>query len=289
MAVHTSNIQWTKYTWNPWTGCHHVSPACDFCYAERTIEGRFGRDFKKVNRSKEATFKKPVKIAKGIRPDSPLQDRLVFTCSWSDFFHKQADLHRPEAWDIIRNSPLVYQILTKRIHRGHECLPLDWWKDLFRIEKDLDTYKNVWLGTTVENIDSINRIAWLVSNQAFVNFLSIEPLLEDIGDNFYRAMQEVHKSIHWVILGGESGNDTGKYLYRPSKLEWYENIIQICDHFKIPVFFKQTGTFLSKELGLADREGGDILDTKFPSSLQRREFPILPSNYLDDVNGRYFL
>lgn len=31
----SSKISWTQGTWNPWTGCSKVSPACLHCYAER--------------------------------------------------------------------------------------------------------------------------------------------------------------------------------------------------------------------------------------------------------------
>ena len=79
--------------------------------------------------------------------------------------------------------------------------------------------------------------------------------------------------IDWVIIGGESGNDTGKYRYRPCELEWIESIINQCNKFRIPVFVKQLGTHLAKEMKLSDRHGGNI--DEFPEHLQIRQFPII--------------
>lgn len=59
--------------------------------------------------------------------------------------------------------------------------------------------------------------------------------------------------IDWVIIGGESGNEKGKYLYRECKLEWIESLIEFCRVSMVPVFVKQLGTHLAKELNLKDR------------------------------------
>ena len=75
----------------------------------------------------------------------------------------------------------------------------------------------------------------------------------------------------WIIIGGESGNDNGKYLYRKSQLKWFEILIEMAHNKSIPVFVKQLGTHLSKELNLKDRHGGDI--NEWPEYLRVREFP----------------
>jgi protein gp37 len=73
---------------------------------------------------------------------------LVFTCSWSDWFHKDADPWRDDAWDVIRQTPtLIYQILTKRPERIKEHLPTGW----------RNGWDNVWLGVSVESNPYVGR------------------------------------------------------------------------------------------------------------------------------------
>src|SRR5688572_24986243 len=122
-------IEWTDKTWNPWHGCTAVSAGCDLCYMFRE-KRQYGQNPELVVRSK-TKFRDPLRWHEPER---------VFTCSWSDFFHVAADPWRPDAWQIIRDTPhLTYQILTKRPGRIRRCLPDDWGAG----------YPNVWLMTTV--------------------------------------------------------------------------------------------------------------------------------------------
>lgn len=86
-------------------------------------------------------------------------------------------------------------------------------------------------------------------------------------------------NIDWAIIGGESGNETGKYRYRPCKLEWIEELISDLE-CTTAIFVKQMGTHLAKELKMSDRHGGNI--DEFPKRLQRREFP--KRNYIPKFN-----
>lgn len=250
-----SNIQWTQNTWNPWHGCTKVSEGCKFCYMYRDKE-RYGQDPTTVMRSK-SNFNAPLKWK---------EPTLIFTCSWSDWFIENADEWRAEAWEIIKATPQhTYQILTKRPERIWQCLPPDWGNG----------YKNVWLGVSVENQNNCERILELISVPAVVRFVSAEPLLGLIdfcleGISFQQG-KTIRELIHWVIVGGESGNDTGKYRYRPCELHWIESIVRQCQTNGVPVFVKQFGTYLAKQLNLKDHHGGDILE--FPQHLQVREFP----------------
>lgn len=251
-----SKIQWTGNTWNPWQGCRKVSPGCKFCYMYRDKE-RFKQDPTVVVRSKPTTFTKPLTWH---------EPGLVFTCSWSDWFISEADEWRPEAWDIIRQTPhLLYQILTKRPERIAANLPPDWGEG----------YKNVWLGVSAENQATFNeRVPILADIPAHVRFLSIEPLLEPIrfADVIRSgASKYPFDKIRWVIVGGESGNDTGRYRYRPCNIEWMEVIVNSCRSLDVPVFVKQMGTAIAKERRMVDHHGGDI--DEFPLTLQIRQFP----------------
>lgn len=248
--VELSKIQWTGVTWNPWHGCRKVSAGCKFCYMFRDKE-RYGQKPTDVLKSK-TKFNEPTKW---------LEPQLIFTCSWSDWFIEEADQWRPEAWQIIKDTPHhIYQILTKRPERILDNLPSDWG----------DGYPNVWLGVSVESNDEKDRIETLSKVPAKIRFISAEPLIGELTlDEFSSNLKE---NFHWMIIGGESGNKTGKYLYREAKIEWFKSLIKISKKTNIKVFVKQLGTFLADELKLKDRHGGDA--NEFEKALQIREFPI---------------
>jgi protein gp37 len=90
---------------------------------------------------------------------------------------------------------------------------------------------HIWWGVSVEDRQyGLPRIADLRATPAAVKFLSIEPLLEDLGTLDLTG-------IHWVIVGGESGPGA-----RPMKAEWVRSIRDQCAQANLPFFFKQWGT-----------------------------------------------
>lgn len=261
-----SKIQWTKDTWNPLYGCRKVSAGCKYCYAERKIN-QYKGEFTAVHRTSKHTWGFPYRLHKKLTGNEPFTDRLVFTCSMSDFFIEEGDAHRADMWRVIRETPhLIYQILTKRPERIVECLPDDW---------GAEGYPNVWLGTSVENQAAYDlRVPILVEIPAKVRFLSCEPLIDRIwpflppyADKNEREMNK----IDWVIVGGESGNENGKSKYRPCQLYWVLHLMYEFRSRNVPIFVKQTGTYMAKQMHLADRHGGDI--NEWPEVLQVREFP----------------
>lgn len=260
MAIE-SKIQWTEGTWNPWHGCKKVSTGCKYCYMYRDKE-RWGQDPTTVLRSK-SNFKVPLSWKEG---------RLIFTCSWSDWFIEEADEWRDEAWAIIKATPQhTYQILTKRPERIKDHLPADWGEG----------YPNVWLGVSVENqVEAVKRIPELIKTPAKVRFLSCEPLLDfvDLSGWLVKPDEVLRNPIHWVIIGGESGSlsPTAKYKARECFVIWIHRIIKQCQKAKVPVFVKQLGTYMAKEYQLLDRHGGDI--TRWPQLLQIREMPLIYQN-----------
>jgi protein gp37 len=277
MAIE-SKIEWTNATWNPWYGCKKVSPGCKFCYAERDMN-RYGKDFRAVTRS----------TTKFNAPKFWKEGKLVFTCSWSDWFIEEADAWRNDAWKVIRDTPQhTYQILTKRPERILDHLPEDWG----------DGYPNVWLGVSVESQAQVERLLVLSKVPAVVRFASFEPLIGPIDLLYPEDLNPVKMCcngwqcgcmgkpvtppllicgdylralIDWAIIGGESGNDTGKHKYRPMEIEWALNLAADLVEYKIPVFVKQLGTYQAKELGLTDRKGGNLAE--MPEALQLREMP----------------
>lgn len=244
-----SGISWTGNTYNPWTGCIKISDGCKFCYMYRDKE-RYGQDPTSVIRSQSKTFNAPLHWK---------EPTLIFLASWTDFFISEADAWRDDVWKIIKATPHhTYQILTKRPERIKDCLPADWGKG----------YPNVWLGVSVENQKNTSRISELVKNHAAINFVSFEPL---IGEIDLRKVSDLHL-IDWAIIGGESGNDTGKYRYRPCEMAWIRSLIIDLEMRKISVFVKQLGTHLAKSLKLKDRAGANPLE--WEKTIQIQEFPI---------------
>jgi protein gp37 len=230
-----SNIAWTDATWNPWMGCTKVSPGCDNCYMFRE-QRHYGHDPEVVRRSK-------TKFAEPLRWREP---RRVFTCSWSDWFHKDADQWRDEAWAIIKATPQhTYQILTKRPGRIARHLPADWG----------DGYPNVWLGVSVESQEQAFRVRQLRDVPARVRFVSAEPLIGPL-DLSHGALA----GIHWLIVGGESGPDG---VRRNMDLEWARSLQRECRDAGTAFFFKQRSGRTSE---LTDGVPPDLLVREYPQT-----------------------
>lgn len=262
-----SKIQWTDATWNIAVGCSKVDEDCKYCYMYRESLNGTRYEPKTVRKTK-TVFNLPLKLK---------EPSKIFTSSLTDFFHEDCDQFRNEAWDIIRKCPQhTFQILTKRPDRIENNLP-SFWNEI---------KGHVGLGTSIGSQSSINR-AWQLLNAKIdceCYFLSLEPLHGEIDlheselllEN-WRQIYTIGKYIDWVIVGGESGNENGMYKYRPCELQWIEKIVNQCVETNTPVFVKQLGTYLAKDLKLSDRHGGNF--DEFPTNLQIREFPIFKAEY----------
>jgi protein gp37 len=211
-----SRIEWTEATWNPTVGCTKISPGCKHCYAESMA--------KRLQAMGTAGYENGFKLT--LLPErlsEPLARRkptVYFVNSMSDLFHKGVDDgYIAQVFDVIRQSPRhTFQVLTKRADRMAA---------FFRNRKVPD---NAWLGVSVEDRrHGVPRIASLRQVDAQIRFLSIEPMLSDVGSLDLT-------DIHWVIVGGESGPKA-----RPMKLEWVENVRQQCEAQGAQFFFKQWG------------------------------------------------
>jgi protein gp37 len=261
-----TGIQWTEATWNPWVGCIKVSAGCKFCYMYRDQE-RWGKDPRVVTRTSVKTFNSPLQWK---------EPKIIFTCSWSDWFIPGADKWRAEAWKIIRDTPQhTYQILTKRPELIRDRLPADWG----------DGYPNVWLGISAEDQENyMKRMADFIPVKAKVKFLSAEPLLGrivlDSKINVGGGITNGIKHLNWVIIGGESGHGKEpedknvKYGYRAISGHHFVDMINVCKEYDVPVFMKQMGTYLAKTYMLTDNHGGNI--DEWPSeNLKVREMPLI--------------
>jgi len=222
-----SSIEWTDETWNPVTGCIKVSPGCKHCYAERFAERFRGVD----NHPFEAGFDpvlRPDRIEQPYRWRTP---RMVFVNSMSDLFGDFVpNEFLARVFNVMRLTPQhTYQILTKRAPRLRAWTDANPW---------LPDARNIWLGVSVENRKhGVPRIAELRAAQAACRFLSVEPLLEDLGAVDLSA-------INWVIVGGESG--PGARRMDPA---WVRRIRDQCIEQDVPFFFKQWGGVLKHKTG----------------------------------------
>jgi protein gp37 len=246
-------IQWCDDTQNFWWGCIKLGKECAMCYLYRWLHER-GESGRNIFRLSDAKFFEPL-YWKG--------KSRVFTCSFSDFFLEEADCWREDAWDVIRRTPnLTWLILTKRPERIIKCLPSDWGQG----------WDNVWLGVSVGIQSSFDRAKILADIPAKIRFISAEPLLENLDFLIDHNGAPLMSHYQWVIFGGESGNETGPYTYRPCKVEWIENgIKQLKDNFEMAVFVKQMGSHLKKEMKLKHYHGGE--PSEWPEHLRLLEHP----------------
>jgi protein gp37 len=235
-----STIEWTQATWNPVRGCEKISPGCAHCYAET-----FAERFRGVpGHPYERGFDLRLAADHLIDPLTWLRPRYVFTASMSDVFHK--DLPVDYLADVFRVMRLadwhVFQVLTKRSERMRDLLngPLAWALDL----------PNVWWGVTVDDRRfGLPRVEHPRAVNATVRWLSVEPLLEDLG--------EVNLTgIGWVVVGGESGHGA-----RPMHPDWARSLRDQCKRAGVPFFFKQHGTASRHR---DDRALDGVVHSEFP-------------------------
>ena len=226
-----TGIEWTDKTWNPTTGCDKVSPGCLHCYAE-TLSKRFPDTFNNFDLTLY-----PERINQPLKWRKPSK---IFVNSMSDLFHKKIPLDFiQEVFKVIHATPQhTYQILTKRPERLVELAP------------HLKFHKNIWMGVSVENQSYVSRVDLLRQVPAKVRFLSCEPLLGSLKLDL--------TDIHWVIVGGESGNKA-----RPLEMGWVRDIRDQCQKAEVPFFFKQIG-------GRTSKINGRLLDDQ-----EWSEFPLI--------------
>jgi protein gp37 len=223
-----SKIEWTDATWNPVRGCTEISPGCAHCYAKtfaerfRDVPGHpfeFGFDLRLV----------PEKIGDPTRWSRP---KKIFVNSMSDLFHDEVpDGYIEQVCAVMLAAKWhTYQVLTKRADRMASLL-----RGKLRPSAEAS---HIWWGVSVENRKhGLPRVDKLRSASPAVAFLSVEPLLEDLG------ALDLH-GIHWVIVGGESGPRA-----RPMSSDWVRSIRDQCRQQAVPFFFKQWGGVRKSQTG----------------------------------------
>ena len=159
--------------------------------------------------------------------------QTIFVNSMSDLFHESVPFEYVErVFDVMKRAHWHrFQVLTKRAER------------LLEFNDQIQWAPNIWMGVSVENQDYVSRIDCLRDTNAFVKFLSLEPLLGPLHDLDL-------SNIDWVIAGGESGPGA-----RPMSSEWVTDIRDQCLSQKTAFFFKQWG-------GVQKKKAGRLLDGK---------------------------
>ena len=188
----------------------------------RVLEKQGREPWGKIYETKPHTWNLPFRMQKKAIADN--RRYKLFTCSLSDWFHKDADKMRPRAWDIVRRCPDVdFLVLTKRADRIAANLPPDWGSG----------WPNVWLGVSVGRMKTAWRLDELRKVPAIVHFVSAEPLLESLADLDLA-------DIEWLIAGGESGPN-----WRRMETSWAEELRDKCISNGTTFFFKQGSGFAS--------------------------------------------
>ena len=262
-----SKIEWTDATWNPVRGCTKISPGCAHCYAET-----FAERFRGVKgHPYEHGFDLRLVPEKLLEPLEWSRRKRVFVNSMSDLFHEGVpDSYVVAVGEVMCESPWhTYQVLTKRSSRLRELLS----SQLGRAAQQ----QHIWWGVSIENRKyGLPRLDDLKASNVAIRFLSIEPLLEDLGELDLEG-------VHWVIVGGESGPRA-----RPMKESWVLSIMEQCTLAHVPFFFKQWGGVRKSRAGrlLQGRTHDDFpaeLLHQLPSLTVRRELTRRLSERISEV------
>jgi protein gp37 len=216
-----TKIAWSEASWNPMTGCTRISAGCKYCYAHEVAEklkewgtAKFSEGMK-VNLHGGKYINLPRKWKKG---------RLIFVDSMGDLFHKDVPIEfLMDVWETMRDCPQhIFQILTKRAERMQEVLD--------RFSSIYGVLHNVWMGVTTENQKWYDhRVPYLIDSPAALRWVSMEPLIGQI------IMGNLIHSLDWVVVGGETEL---KGKWREMKHEWVVEVMNECQRYGIPFFFK---------------------------------------------------
>lgn len=267
-----TGISWCDSTFNPWIGCTKVSPACDFCYAERENErfhwvSAFGHGIPR-HRTKDGWRK--VRNWQKEAGDFRLQHgrrRRLFCASLADVFDNEVpDEWRmdPETglWRLVRDTPdIIWMILTKRIGNASRMLPKDWGAG----------YENVMLMSTISSQREADRdVPKLLALNARWRALSVEPMLGRVnlervycsnGDYLNALTGEITDAtsgcvvdsaetaaLDLVIGGGESMKAGMEGMARAVHPAWARDLRDQCARNDVAFHWKQWGEWSDKTM-----------------------------------------
>lgn len=241
-----TGIEWTDATWNPMTGCTKISSGCYHCYAATVAETKTRVTYLRHLPVKDTLRNRADPFAPRFweeRLDQPLcwkEPRRIFVNSMSDVFHAHFSIDMIQrVFDVMNRATWhQFQVLTKRPERA------------LRLSDQLIWSENIWMGTSIENMNVASRADYLREIPATVRFISAEPLLGPVEGLDLTG-------IDWVIGGGESGVG-----HRPCDPGWARGLRDLCLREGVAFFWKQWG-------GRTPKAGGRILDGR-----EWNEYPV---------------
>jgi len=265
MSLNTK-IEWSDASWNPCRGCTKVSPGCKNCYARAFAERFRGTPGNAYERGFDPRLA-PDKLLEPLKWTKP---QRVFVNSMSDLFHDEfPDDYIVDCARVMSMAPHhTFHTLTKRPERMAELL-----NDQLRFTEQ---QPHIWWGVTVEDREhGVPRIDILRKAPAAHRFLSIEPLLGDLGEFDLTG-------ISWVICGGESGRGA-----RPILRNWVTSVRDQCEAAKVPFFFKQWG---GPRKGMTGRFVMGRIHHEKPSWVQLPDRdPAEVSTFINEIEAKYEL
>lgn len=218
-----TKIEWTESSWNPVTGCSPISAGCQNCYAARFAKRLHAMGNPRYKNAFNVTVHEDLIPA----PLSWKKPQMVFVNSMSDLFHDDVpdDIIKRIFNTMNQATSHTFQILTKRAER------------LARLAPELQWSNNIWMGVSIENTAAIYRANLLKQTDAYIKFISAEPLLSSlVGLDLL--------GIDWLIVGGESGPGS-----RPMLEKWVLELKNMSEENEVAFFFKQWGGTNKKKTG----------------------------------------
>lgn len=244
MTMNKTNIEWTHFTHNGFTGCPR---RCKFgCYAEEIAENPFFR--RAFPNGFELTYH-PKRWAEPPRVKVP---SLIFEGSMTDYFHDDVSIEWIRAgWDMMQKCPQhIFQLLTKNPKRMYPAM----YKEAGGYQSVHALKKNVWLGTTIESFRAAERIDDLKLMDGFHKFISFEPLMDHIK---YIDLY----GIDWIIIGAQTPTKKVKQVV-PVQVQWVETLLDFAKEQGVPVFMKDNlWKYLEPDMGKLFRQ-------KFPKQME---------------------
>ncbi|MBQ7637500.1 MAG: DUF5131 family protein [Clostridia bacterium] len=224
-------------TWNLWHGCTKVSSGCMNCYMYRRDE-QTGKDPAVVQ--KTAAFDLPVRTLRSgpYRGEYKIPSgSLIYTCFSSDFFHRDADVWREKAWEMMKNrSDCGFFMITKRPERIKDCLPSNWETD----------YSHVTIAVTCEDQKAADmRLPVYLSLPLHRFSVMVEPMLSEVDLSRYFSeyrFEDGRPLIGGVSVGGESGPNA-----RACDFSWVLGLHSQCEKNAVKFSYHQTGARLIKD------------------------------------------
>lgn len=240
-----------------WT-CRVKSPCCTNCYAQAMnlwVGTNLPFDTKSLGQVDILLNELELADLRRSRNEIVFVNDMTDSFDWS--FMPQEHIRR--GMDVLESNEYSQFLLLTKCPANMAQFFTERWENRAR-------YRHIWHGTSVGCRRDLHWIDDLRQVPSHIRFLSVEPLIEDLGTLNLDG-------ISWVIIGGESGNGA-----RELHVDWVRRIIRQCKEANVRIFVKQMGSIWAQKHGRHD-EKGVLIDTKggtpeeWSEDLRIREWP----------------